>query len=131
MPQAMTGVARPAASQGSTSRSSAGELEAALRQADVISLHAPLTPATRGLINIERLGWLKPTAVLVNMGPRAFFYWGCTGSHDTWYPSVQACHQTEPGDWRHPLSKIADFLMSHALGPAPNSCVNGIEEQPQ
>jgi len=72
-----------------------------------------------------------PTAVLVNMGPRAFFYWGCTGSHDTWYPSVQAFHQIEPGDWRHPLSKIADFLMSHALGPAPNSCVNGIEEQPQ
>lgn len=51
-----------------TSRSSAAELEAALRQADVISLHAPLTPATRGLINAERLGWLKPSAVLVNLG---------------------------------------------------------------
>ena len=51
-----------------TSRSSAAKLEAALRQADVISLHAPLTPATRGLINAERLGWLKPTAVLVNLG---------------------------------------------------------------
>ncbi|MDA1206005.1 MAG: NAD(P)-dependent oxidoreductase [Cyanobacteria bacterium] len=51
-----------------TSRSSAAELEAALRQADVISLHAPLTPATRGLLNAERLGWLKPSAVLVNLG---------------------------------------------------------------
>ncbi len=51
-----------------TSRSSAGELEAALRQADVISLHAPLTSATRGLLNAERLGWLKPSAVLVNLG---------------------------------------------------------------
>ena len=51
-----------------TSRSSAGELEAALRQADVISLHAPLTPATRGLLKAERLGWLKPSAVLVNLG---------------------------------------------------------------
>ena len=51
-----------------TSRSSAGELEAALRQADVLSLHAPLTPATRGLLNAERLGWLKPSAVLVNLG---------------------------------------------------------------
>jgi glycerate dehydrogenase len=51
-----------------TSRSSAAELEAALRQADVISLHAPLTPATRGLINAQRLAWLKPTAVLVNLG---------------------------------------------------------------
>lgn len=51
-----------------TGRSSAAELEAALRQADVVSLHAPLTPATRGLINAERLGWLKPSAVLVNLG---------------------------------------------------------------
>ena len=51
-----------------TSRSSAAELEAALRQADVLSLHAPLTPATRGLLNAERLGWLKPSAVLVNLG---------------------------------------------------------------
>jgi glycerate dehydrogenase len=51
-----------------TSRSSAGELEAALRQADVLSLHAPLTPATRGLLNAERLGWLKSSAVLVNLG---------------------------------------------------------------
>ena len=39
-----------------------------LRQADVLSLHAPLTPATRGLLNAERLGWLKPSAVLVNLG---------------------------------------------------------------
>ena len=51
-----------------TSRSSAAELEAVLLQADVLSLHAPLTPATLGLINAERLGWLKPSAVLVNLG---------------------------------------------------------------
>ena len=51
-----------------TSRSSAAELEESLRLADVISLHAPLTPATRGLINAERLGWLKPSAVVVNLG---------------------------------------------------------------
>jgi phosphoglycerate dehydrogenase-like enzyme len=37
-----------------------------LRQADVISLHAPLTPATRHLINAESLRWVKPTAVLIN-----------------------------------------------------------------
>lgn len=51
-----------------TSRSCAAELEEALRQADVISLHAPLTPATLGLINAKRLGWMKPSAVLVNLG---------------------------------------------------------------
>ena len=36
-------------------------------QADVLSLHAPLTPQTQNLINAEWLRWLKPTARLVNM----------------------------------------------------------------
>ena len=52
---------------GLTSRNSDAELEAALRQADVLSLHAPLTPQTQNLINAERLRWMKPTARLVNM----------------------------------------------------------------
>ena len=50
-----------------TSRSTSAELETALRQADVLSLHAPLTAQTHDLINRERLGWMKPTARLVNM----------------------------------------------------------------
>ncbi|MFM2080143.1 MAG: Glycerate dehydrogenase [Cyanobacteriota bacterium] len=53
---------------GLTSRSSATELEQALRQADVLSLHAPLTPLTARILNRERLGWLPPGAVLVNAG---------------------------------------------------------------
>ncbi|HEX7841752.1 MAG TPA: D-glycerate dehydrogenase, partial [Kofleriaceae bacterium] len=34
--------------------------------ADAISLHCPLTPETRHLVNAERLALMKPTAVLVN-----------------------------------------------------------------
>ena len=41
-------------------------LEKLLAQADFVSLHVNLTPETRGLINDEKLGWMKPTAVLVN-----------------------------------------------------------------
>lgn len=37
-----------------------------LRQADLVSLHVPLTPATRHLINAEALAAMRPTAVLVN-----------------------------------------------------------------
>ncbi len=35
-------------------------------EADVVSLHCPLTPATRHLVNAARLATMKPTAILVN-----------------------------------------------------------------
>ena len=37
-----------------------------LREADVVSIHVPLTPATRGLIDAGRLELMKSDAVLIN-----------------------------------------------------------------
>jgi glyoxylate reductase len=42
------------------------DLEAALGEADVVSLHAPLTPGTHGLIGEAALAAMKPGALLVN-----------------------------------------------------------------
>jgi glycerate dehydrogenase len=42
------------------------DLETLFRQSDVISLHCPLTPETRGLVNAERLALMEPTAFLLN-----------------------------------------------------------------
>jgi glyoxylate reductase len=42
------------------------DLHAALERADFVSLHTPLTPETRHLIDADALAHMKPTAILVN-----------------------------------------------------------------
>jgi len=41
-------------------------LDELFRQADILSLHVPLSPETKHLVNAERLAQMKPTAILVN-----------------------------------------------------------------
>ncbi len=41
-------------------------LEQLLAESDVVSLHIPLMPETRNLINTARLATMKPNAVLIN-----------------------------------------------------------------
>ena len=41
-----------------------GEL---LRKSDVVTVHVPLTRQTRGMIGKRELGWMKPTALLLNV----------------------------------------------------------------
>ena len=44
------------------------DLEELLATSDVISLHCPLTDATRHLINYETLSRMRPSAILINTG---------------------------------------------------------------
>lgn len=41
-------------------------VEAVLKEADVVSIHVPLLPETKHLINADRLALMKPTAYLIN-----------------------------------------------------------------
>ncbi|MEI6616878.1 MAG: NAD(P)-dependent oxidoreductase, partial [Cyanobium sp. ELA507] len=44
------------------------DLPTLLASCDVVSLHCPLTPETRGLIDAERIALMKPGALLINTG---------------------------------------------------------------
>jgi len=57
---------RSAAAAGEESGVQLADLETVLRESDVVSLHCPLTPETRGLIDARRLATMKPTAFLIN-----------------------------------------------------------------
>ena len=45
----------------------ANDLDALLGQADIVSLHVPLSDETHHLIDARRLGLMKPSAVLINV----------------------------------------------------------------
>lgn len=47
-------------------RATGVDLETLLRESDFVSVHTPLTPETRGLVNRQRLALMKPTAILIN-----------------------------------------------------------------
>jgi D-3-phosphoglycerate dehydrogenase len=42
------------------------EIDELLKTADIVSIHAPLTPANKGLIDQRALGLMKPSALLIN-----------------------------------------------------------------
>ena len=44
------------------------DLETLLKQSDVVSIHAPLTPETKGLIGERELSLMKKSSYLINMG---------------------------------------------------------------
>lgn len=54
------GAAHPAGAAGRVA------LRELLSEADVVTLHCPLTPATRGLIGADELALMKRTAILIN-----------------------------------------------------------------
>lgn len=71
MGQAGTRLARAAEALGmrvlgARSSTSRAELLALCAQADVVSLHCPLTPRTRGMLDAEAFAAMKPGALLVN-----------------------------------------------------------------
>ena len=117
---------------------SSDPLEPALEQADVVSLHTPLTPRTHHLIDAHALRRMKPTAILVNTAR------GAVVDQDA---LVQALHDgtiaaaaldvtdPEPLPADHPLLDAPNVLVVPHIGSATHAtrermaamCVENIE----
>jgi D-3-phosphoglycerate dehydrogenase len=93
--------------------------EALFREADIVCLHVPLTAETRHLINRETLGWMKPTAYLVNISR------GGVVDQDALVEALRArriagagldVFSPEPLPPGHPLTTLDNVVLTPHLG---------------
>lgn len=106
----------------------AGELDVTLvdidelmKRSDFISVHAPLTDETRGLINSERISLVKDGSYLVNLARGQL-----VENLDVLYEALKAgklagvgldVFDPEPPDVTHPIFRLQNCITSpHALG---------------
>ena len=96
-------------------------LDEVLTQADVVSLHLPLTAATRHVIDGERLGLMKPGSILVNTAR------GGLVDHDALLGALELGHlsgagldvtDTEPLPPDHPLLHRANVVVTPHVAAA-------------
>jgi D-3-phosphoglycerate dehydrogenase len=97
------------------------ELNELLKTSDVISIHAPLTNETRGMLDRKRIGLIKKGAILVNLARG-----GLMESLDVIHEALNSgqlaavgldVYPTEPPDISHPIFSHPNTMLSpHAMG---------------
>ena len=95
------------------------DLDALCSRADILSLHVPLTAATRGLIDARRLDLLKPGAFLVNFArggvvDEAALCEALAGRRLA--GAALDCFAAEPPDHDSPLFQLDNVLLSPHCG---------------
>ncbi len=97
----------------------AADVDTICRESDLISLHAPLTPATRQLIDARRLALMKPTAVFVNTARGGLI------DLDALHAALLAgrpmgagldVFDPEPPDPSHPLFALDEVVVTNHIG---------------
>ncbi|MFL5781782.1 MAG: 2-hydroxyacid dehydrogenase [Thermoleophilaceae bacterium] len=101
--------------------SSSGNLRQLLAESDFVSLHVPLTAATRGLIGEPELRSMKPTAILVNTARGQVVDTGALvrALREGWIAAA-ALDVTDPEPLRpdHPLLVTGRALVTPHIGSA-------------
>ncbi|HEV3373619.1 MAG TPA: D-2-hydroxyacid dehydrogenase family protein [Xanthobacteraceae bacterium] len=99
----------------------AASKEDLLRQADIVSIHIPLTPKSRGLIGANELALMKPTALLVNTsrGPIVDEAALLAALRDQKIAGAGLdVYDVEPLPLAHPLRKLDNVVLTPHLGYA-------------
>ncbi|GEA17437.1 hydroxyacid dehydrogenase [Moorella sp. E306M] len=102
------------------------DLDRIFREADVISIHTPLTAETRGLVNEARLALMKSSAFLVN------FSRGGVVDEEALYRALKDgviagaaldVFEEEPPSRNHPLFELDNVLLSPHSAALTQECV--------
>ncbi len=96
-------------------------LDALLAESDFVSLHVPLTPATRGLIGEAQLRRMKPSAYLINMARGAVVDTDALlrALRQGWIAGAALdVTDPEPLPASHPLYQLPNVLITPHIGSA-------------
>lgn len=94
-------------------------LDDLLREADVVTIHASLTPASRGLLDARRLGLMKPSAFLVNTARGPLVDESALVAaleHKRIAGAGLDVFDTEPLPAGHPLTTLPNVVLSPHIG---------------
>jgi phosphoglycerate dehydrogenase-like enzyme len=94
-------------------------LDNLLRESDVVSIHAALTPGSRGLLNAERLALMKPTAYLVNTARGAIVEERALVralEEGRLAGAALDVFESEPLPHGHPLTKLSNVVLTPHIG---------------
>lgn len=95
------------------------DLEDLLREADVVTLHVPLIPATRHMINEERLKLMRNDAILINTSRGAVVDTEALVKAliEGWIAGAGLdVYEEEPLPEAHPLTKLDNVVLTPHIG---------------
>lgn len=96
-------------------------LDDLLREADIVTLHVPLTPETKHMINEERLKKMKKTAILINTSRGAVVDTNALvkALSEGWIAGAGLdVFEKEPLPTNHPLTAFKNVVLAPHIGSA-------------
>ncbi len=95
------------------------DLDTLFKESDIVTLHVPLTPETRHLVNEERLRSMKKTAVLINTSRGAIVDTDALVKALTegWIAGAGLdVYEEEPLPPNHPLTRLDNVVLTPHIG---------------